>query len=232
MRKMSLALIVLTCVCSTASADLGDPTIQAVCRIKLTNGRSIEGFITMGAGGYDGIHPSGFRFEAGTHKATHFLNLDFKKLVRDSVGNYRIVFNDGRVVNGSALRKPSKIVFLEWEQEVVNDRENQQYKEHDALTLVTELPYGIYIDPKYEGLQKGSVVTIPLNRIASFELIDRPAKKWLDHIKEITEIGEEVNGEAEDWMGPGWYHEFLADKEKYTYIKEVFDRNLKKPADR
>ena len=229
---MSLALIVLACLCGAASADLGDPTVQAVCRIKLTNGRLIEGFITMGAGGYDGIHPSGFRFEAGNHEATHFLNMDFTKLVRDPAGNYKIVFTDGRVVNGSALRKPSRIVFLEWEVEYANDREHQQYKEHDALTLVTELPYGIYIDPKYEGLQKGSVVTIPLNRIASFELVDHPAKKWLDHIKEITEIGDEVNGEAEDWMGPSWYHEILPDKEACDRIKEAIDRNLKKPADR
>jgi hypothetical protein len=61
MRKMPLALIVLACLCGAASADLGDPTVQAVCRIKLTDGRSIEGFITIAAGGYEGTHPGRIR---------------------------------------------------------------------------------------------------------------------------------------------------------------------------
>jgi HEAT repeat protein len=219
MRKMPLALFVLACLCGAASADLGDPTVQAVCQITLANGRSFEGFVAVAAGGYSGTHPSGFRFEAGSNKATHFLNVDFKKLARDPAGNYRIVLNGGRVVNESALRKPSKIVFLEWQQDIVSNQVYEQYKELDALTIVTELPYTRYIDPKYEGLRKGSVVTIPINGIVSFELIDRPAKKWLDHIKERREVGSEVDVDAEDLTEPDWYHEIRRNKESLLPIE-------------
>lgn len=46
MRRIILALVILLCLFGKASADLGDPTIQAVCRIKLASGHSYEGFIT------------------------------------------------------------------------------------------------------------------------------------------------------------------------------------------
>ncbi len=210
---MSLALIVLACLCGTASADLGDPTTQAVCRITLDNGRVIEGFITVAAGGYDGTHPNGFRFQGGSNNATHFLNADFKRLTRDALGNYRIVFNGGRVVSGTALRKPSKIVFLDWQAEVLNNQEYQQYKELDAITIVSELSYHLYIDEKYEGLQRGSVITIPLEKLVSFELINRPAKRWLDHIKERREVSSEVDADAEDFTEPDWYHELRLHKQ-------------------
>ena len=220
MKRMILALTLLLCLCGAASADLGDPTVQAVCRIKLTNGRLIEGFLTMGAGGYDGITPSGFRFEAGTHKATHFFLLDFKKLVRGAAGNYKIISTTGRISGEGVLSKPSKVVFLEW------DGEHQRYEELDALMVVTELPYYLYIDPKYEGLRKGTVITIPLKRILSFELIDHPAKKWLRHIKEREQIVSERD-DFEDYMEPAWYHEILRDKGWYDSVKEAIERGLK-----
>ena len=225
---MSIALIVLLCLCGTASADLGDPWIQAVCRIKLTNGRSIEGFITMAVGGYEGIHPNGFRFESGSHETTHYLIPDFKKLVRDSSGSYEILLNDGRVVHGGTMRKASKIVFLEWEVDVVNQRWRKRYKELAALTLVTELLHELHIGPKYEALRKGSVVTIPLNRIVSFELIDHPAKKWLDHIKKRRHIAEELDkaDPNPDYMESSWYHE-MRDNKSYKYLKEAVERGLK-----
>ena len=210
---MSHILIVLACLCGSASADLGDPTVQAVCRIKLTNGRVIEGFITVAAGGYEGTHPSGFRFEAGANQATHFLNVDFKKLTRDPLGTYRVVFNGGRGVSETALRKPSRIVFLDWQVETINDQEHQQYKDLDALTIVTELPYHLYIAEKYEGLQRGSIFTIPLKRIVSFELIEHPSKKWLDHIKERRQVSSEVDADAEDFTEPDWYHELRRHQE-------------------
>jgi hypothetical protein len=42
-----------------ASAGLGDPTIHAVCRIKLANGRSLEDFITLRTAGYAFISGGG-----------------------------------------------------------------------------------------------------------------------------------------------------------------------------
>ena len=222
MKRIVLVLIILLFLCGTAFGDLGDPTVQAVCRIKLTNGKSVEAFITMGAGGYDGIHPSGFRFEARGQKATHFLTLKFKKLVRDPAGNYKITLKDGSSVAGPALAKPSKVVFLEWD-----NGEHQQYMERDAVTVVTELPLELYIDPKYEGLRKGSVVTIPLTRIVSIELLSHPSKKWLDHIKERREIFSESSEPYEDYQEPEWYHEILKNKEAYDRVKSAIDINLK-----
>lgn len=94
MRKMLLALIVLACVYGSASADLGDPTVQAVCRIKLTNGRVIEGFITVAAGGVARIEeyspsPSGNRiaFVGGSEDTA---NADLWLVNRNGMGLRRL----------------------------------------------------------------------------------------------------------------------------------------------
>jgi hypothetical protein len=49
----------LLCLGGAAAADLGAPTIHAVCQIKLANSSSLEDFITLRTAGYEGVSGGG-----------------------------------------------------------------------------------------------------------------------------------------------------------------------------
>ena len=82
---LSLALI------GTTKADLGAPTIQAICKVTLKDGKTVEGIITFGPGGYDyNYRPHGFCFvhDRGT-KQLKLYNFSFRRLTPANNGDHR-----------------------------------------------------------------------------------------------------------------------------------------------
>lgn len=52
MRILILSIILIFTSTNPKNIDLGAPEIQAVCKVTLNDGKTIEGFITFGNGGY------------------------------------------------------------------------------------------------------------------------------------------------------------------------------------
>jgi hypothetical protein len=57
-RVLTTTLLVLTVL--MAKADLGQPSVHAVCRVTTADGKIYEGFVALMVGAIDGVHPNGF----------------------------------------------------------------------------------------------------------------------------------------------------------------------------
>jgi len=164
--KNILSIIALTLTFMTVKADLGDPTIQAVCKITLISGESIEGFIVLGHGGYYGIWTNGFYFEQGeNYKHPILFSLVFKSIERTEPKTYSV--NTG-IEGGLRFTRNLKFYYMEWEQTpsvyeskkvnfISNDSSTyltvstnleKKYKLLDTLSLYLELPKSTYLNSK------------------------------------------------------------------------------------
>jgi len=86
-----LLTIILFLSALTARADLGPPSIQAVCRVTTSDGKTYEGFVALIIGGLDGTHQNGFYlYQDGNYNWTVHFDYEFNKLVRTGSTKYRI----------------------------------------------------------------------------------------------------------------------------------------------
>lgn len=243
MKRVVLAITMLLCFSGPADADLGDPTIQAVCRVTLINGKTHEGYIVIGVGGYDGIWMSGF-YLAGDY-GDRFSSLNFNRLVRNSDSSYQPFDCDGQKIyydtNGRAVRLHflEKVGYsgvevksvTEGQETYLVNRTEIKYRMLRTLTILTDLPYHLYLPGSDdEGFAKSKKIAIPIDQIASFELLREPPKQWLALIEKKRKEGERKLKDAEDYIEPAWYHEILRDRksEEYNQIKQSIESNLRK----
>ena len=242
--KLILALTALL-VFSKAKADLGDPTIQSVCKITLSNGKTIEGLITLGYGGYYGNWMNGFYFECYEqikykYERKQFFTLHFKSFVKiDSTYS----FGD----EASALRNCRKIKFLQWVispsiyqmQKFYYDTSGivdtarmithieRKYLALDSLTMYFEIPSTTYLNT----IDSAKYQKISVSDIVKFELIEQPAQKWIDMIASTNKKAQErYNGEnsSGDFLEAAWYHEILTKKEWFEHLQNGIIRNIER----
>lgn len=244
MIRVMLAIIMAFCLSGAAYADLGDPTIQAVCRVTLINGKTHEGLIVIGVGGYQGIWMNGF-YLAGDYGGPLFFTLDFNRLVRNSDASYQPFDCDGKKIHLDSHDKPVKLHFLEkmgnTAVEVKSVTEGQgtylvnrseiKYKMLRTLTIITDLPYHLYLPGSDDdAFAKSKKLAIPTDQIAIFELLREPPTHWLELIEKKRKEGERKLKDAEDYMEPAWYHEVLRNRgsEEFTQLKQIIESNLRK----
>ena len=243
MKCIVLTLIILLCFSEKTSAGC-DPVIYAVCRIKLLNGNSKEGFIGISGTDCVGVWMNGFHFESAKQSTNYFLTLEFRKLIVSPDLGIRVISNDGRS-DTQNLPKSAKLLFLQWAGNGSDGKESTEvagsftrkpgvpesnYQMFHRLTVFGRLTDYLYLpDPSDKGFRKYKRIKIPLNLVTSIELLRTPPRKWLAYIKQKRRTNPcYVKEDCEDYMEPEWYHEILADKEKYKDIKRAIEETLQR----
>lgn len=223
---ISIILLIFTSEIST-NFDLGAPEIQAVCKVTLLDGNTIEGFITFGSGGAEYTYrPHGFCFaHANGTKQLILYNLNFSSFNPNKFGSYR----DGT----------SKLYYVEH----ISDRNYEQlktdydeksktlkvtktatktYRLSEEMTIYKKLPDDLYVG--YSSDEFNGKMKIPMAQIMSVELLNQPSQKSLNII-ETARKNQRDREKTEEWVDyqpPVWYHEIITDKETIDYLSKFF----------
>ena len=243
--KKVIFVIILVIFTTTANADCGDPTIQAVCKITLKNGQIRQGFITLGYGGYYGIWTNGFYFEQGeNYKHPILFSLDFKSITETKENSYDVIAGEE---NHICFDRNLKFYFMQWvetpsiynpkkielsseknfEYVTVTTNLEKKYKLLDSLTLFLELPSTTYLSLK----ENVSKVKIALSDIKEFELVSNPSVELIEEIKTKTKKAFEINNGPEssgDFIAADWYHDILTNKILYKRYQTMIEFNNKR----
>lgn len=242
-----LLIFFLSLFLNNVKADLGDPTIQSVCKVTLNNGKTIEGLITLGYGGYYGNWMNGFYLECWEqakykYEQKVFFTLGFKSFTKvDS--SYDFV--------GVDYRNCRKIKFLQWvdgpsiydAQKLVYDNHGakdtvriithieRKYLALDSMTIYFEIPSDTYLSTFFDTIQKTKFQKVAVKDIIKFELLDHPAQKWIDMIATTNKRAQELYNGAEssgDFMEAAWYHEIQTNKEWLEQLQKGIVRNIER----
>ena len=242
--RCKLTLIVLMC-CSVPASAACDPIVYAICRIKLFNGNSTEGIISITGKDCSGVWMNGLQVQDGEQTSNYFFALDFNRFIARPDRSVRLIFNDGRTVDSSKLSRRSRIVFLErvgdqaglkGSKEVAGTfllrptHPESRYRKLHSLTIFTRLTEYLFLPNTEDAARKRyKGIRIPVEQIATIELLKKPPEKWLAYIRQKRRANPCYVKEAcEDYAEPEWYHEILADKERYNHIKEMSEETLKR----
>lgn len=230
-------------------ADVGDPTIQAVCRLTLNNGKMLEGLITLGYGSYDGVWMNGFYLESYLnniykYQNTEFLSLDFKSFIKiDSSYDFSGLNN---------YRNCRKLKFLQWangpsyeadarrliyNDSIPNDTLKiisiieRKYLVMDSINIYYKIPSDTYLETFSDTAKEKRFNTIAIKDISKFELLEHPSTKWLDLIEKAKQKFEKINSTEDstgDFIQAVWYHELSFNKEEFEHLQKVIMRNIER----
>jgi hypothetical protein len=228
MRILFLFILLIFTSEKPVGLDLGAPEIQAVCKVTLNDGKTIEGFITFGTGGYEyKYRPHGFCFEHdnGT-KQLILYNFKFNLSNLDSYGSYRNGTSKLRYVENISKRyypkpkteydKGNKIL-------TITNTDVKKYKILDNMVMYKKLPLSLSLG--YNAKELNEKLTIPVNKIQSVKLLKKPSKSSLEIIKKAREKqakSEKENGYWVDYLAPVWYHEIISNQERVDYLSKYF----------
>ncbi len=237
-----LAIVVLTSYKS--NVDLGNPTIQAVCRATLANGQTVDGFITLGYGGYDGFWMNGIFIDCGdNYKHVIPYTLDFRILIKKSNSEYTLVINS----NTSNFGNVKGVYALQWidnpspyNSKTTRFEENKtgkffyqktqlekKYKILDSLTLYQELSSSTYLDSN----EKLKSIKLKFSEIASLDLLENPGDKWIEEINRKTDKAHEIYNTEEssgDFLEAAWYHDIVSQKLLLENYQKMIEFNNKR----
>lgn len=224
MRILFVLITLLFTSNKRTNLDLGLPEIEAVCKVTLKDGKTIEGFITFGFGGFEyKYRPNGFCFinEKGV-RSFKFYNfkfqfLDVEKQMKNQRWKTKLYY-----VNNISTRDFSKRTesFNKKDRTLtITDTDVEKYQFLDEMTLYTKLPFDLFV-----GNDKGNLngtITIPVSEIQSVELLKKPSTTSIETIKKAREklYKDQEKEEWVDYYEPVWYHEIITDKkELLTYL--------------
>lgn len=230
-------LIALTLNLNPAVVDLGSPSINAVCKIKLIDGKEIEGMLCIIQGGYSGYQQNGFGYR--------YDNLETFQYKLFHLSQYAIRANSGssRLNRSTGLRERPTLYYLKsnykkinrssWfcsseKTHVVEENRSFEYNVQDSLTVHHKIPIKIHFT---NDIDESQTYTTPIkvSDISSFTLIDNVSDDWLHKIKRARmRIDNDDSTSWVDYLEPLWYHEIRADKNKYQKLID-FIGNGKQP---
>lgn len=229
--KISILGIITAC---WLNADLGIPTIQAICKISLKNGKEVQGFILVSRGGYgQKYHPNGFCFvhENGNYQLLLF-NLDFAIFTPNDYGSHRGGTSQLKYAQSTTFpRSPEvSVTVKEIEKEDILERkilEIERFRLLSHVSVFKELPLSLHLIESGANLE--DVMKIAVEDIVSFELVKEPSEFWRDDIKSRRDALQKKMIEDEkagmgwvDYMEPAWYHEIVKDEKQYNEIRRFF----------
>ncbi|GGZ76231.1 hypothetical protein [Algibacter mikhailovii] len=212
----------------TVNLDLGAPEIQAVCKVILNNGKTIEGFITFGTGGYEyKYRPHGFCFEQDNGRKQLILyNFKFNLSNLDAYASHRNGTSKLLYVENVSKRDYPKNK-TEFEEEsktlTITKTDVEKYILLDEMVIYKKIPTDLYL--AYKENNESEKVTIKMNEIKSIELLKSPSKNSLEMIKKARERqskSEEEDGYWVDYLAPVWYHEIINNQERIDYLSKFF----------
>ncbi|PJB14856.1 MAG: hypothetical protein CO118_06360 [Flavobacteriales bacterium CG_4_9_14_3_um_filter_32_8] len=223
MKNLLLTIALTFVLLNVAKADLGVPTIQAICKVTFDDTTTIEGIISFGRGGYDySYRPSGFCLlhENMVYQLILY-SFPFVKCTPYSWGDYRngkskLFYADNQDAQGYPMGNyeyNSSDSILTKTTELI-----EAYKLSDKMILYLSIPYHLYVGPDSES------ILIPVKKILSVEVVLNPSQVWLNKIEEARKklIEEQKKDAWEDYLEPVWYHEIIGDEKQVTYLKQYF----------
>ena len=237
-QALFLSTLIATGVTGAAQADLGLPTIQAVCRIETNDGRVFEGMIETARGGYSsyfsthGILLVRANAEEPLNGKPEFFDLDFVSISprvgipetnhwgedRGVVRAYycRDLTSDEYYIDDVTIEAKSELgdSYPKVRRSVVI---NAAYELSDSISLYTEITPVLYLEYDSSCVP----LRICVADIKKLELLRDPSSDWLTQIRTATNswlkrLMEDENGSG-DYMPPDWFHEIARDKDGYQF---------------
>jgi len=207
--------------------DLGLSEIQAVCKVTLKDGKTIEGFITFGNGGYDyKYRRHGFCriHESGRKKIIPFdfsFNLlSYYRYGKHQIGTKKLYYAEN-ITQGPILRESQ---FNEKQKTLtITKTDVEKYQLSDEMVMYKKIPIDLYL--AYKENNESERITIKMNEIKSVELLKTPSKNSIELIKRAREKqikAEKEDGYWTDYQQPVWLHEIIMNKEEVDYFSKFF----------
>ncbi|MCX6292047.1 MAG: hypothetical protein NT126_09825 [Bacteroidetes bacterium] len=248
MRIAILSVFIFLFISETNAFRGENPSpVQAVCRITLTDGKSVEGFLKLGVRGYSEIWMNGFYVRVEREQLNYdnqfYFSFDFKWIqVRESSILYPIHENSNglfdtkgkrkiyflQYIDNSSVSQPTKTLVRSDTIQLVSHYE-RKYFMTDKITLYLDVSAALALDT-IDVFQKPPVsinrVSIPVQDIASIEIMDHPGKKWLDKIDMARKKSGEYIKQNPDLYDstqddPLWFHEMIHDSFEFDHFREM-----------
>lgn len=235
---MKYLILLITCLglLNTKSVDMGDPSIQAVCKITTKDNISHEGFITLINGGFYGMFSNGFYFEIDDSSNNRILyDFNFYKLQKTKDGTFNVGYNSFKAkrayfithtpYHGYSKKEQNDIVVDSKGRKLVSIKYNEfTYKLFDSIPLFKELPREYHL--RYDKLEN-LAEKIPMSDIISIEIIKKPQQVWLDKIAKAKKLYWDDNSDENstgDFLEPTWYHELIQEPKRFNSLREYFNK--------
>lgn len=206
----------------SSSIDLGIPPIQAVCKVTLKNGKTIEGFVVFAQGGYEHKYRyNGFCYTNGNRNPQLKLyDFHFRLSNLNNSSSNSSISSLHYVENISDRNSYPFVEKFDKETQVITKTytDIQKYKLLDHMPLYTSIPLALYL-----GDDEGKLL-IDVSTLRSVELVIEPSVQALQIIENARKKQQQSDAEEYwvDYNPPVWYHEILKNKEKYNYLSEYF----------
>ena len=215
-------------------ADLGLPDVQAICRVELTDGTTIEGVILVATGGYiTSLDLNGFLLTDGYKEVPVFFKPDFYAIrpweaVVEGIMEERSLkfhFPDEKekievyfLKNATSKHYPQRTEKREKTFEIDSMKLiDRTYIRHEAIELLPYITvYPRVPDELWLRLEIRSVkpLIIPTRKIRRFQLLWYPSEKWLKQIDEVKRKWMETHDTFEV-VYPLWFHEVARNPIEY-----------------
>jgi hypothetical protein len=230
--KMVLIILIFLSTYQLIKADGGDPTIQAVCKIKLLDGKSYEGFITLGYGSYNGIWVNGFLIKDRLNNTFPLLfSLKLQMFQQIDSDNYSCSISNshGRIFkylqwNTNATIENYQTTYKNKDTLHILTRIDRTYKIQDSIYLYQELSQTSYIDTK----ENPKRIAVCVKDINTFELFKNPPQKWIEEINKRKQSAEKIFYGSEstgDYLPASWYHDIILDEKSFARFQQMIDYN-------
>jgi len=213
--------------------DLGVPPINAVCKIKLTNGTQIEGMICIVNGGYSGYQKNGF----GTnYPDSEYFNYKMFSVTDYVFGNggssrvngetgerqypdkYFMAFQYGGVGNQTSTFNDTTMIHS------INVSTAYSYLALKDFDIYEELPLSLNLPRQGGELQGQGAMNLKKRKISvddieEFKLLENPNEKWINIIQETKDRLRTSSNDWVDYQEPLWYHEIRNDSALFHNLK-------------
>lgn len=231
------------------TGDMGNSDIQAICRISLKDGETVEGVLLMGRGGYQRyLDTHGFYIVVnnpphGQLKRAVLFDLRFQGIMPFKGKQFR----GGGTSTNPTLAKNPRVYYLHditskkhyiHETKVEENLEKDKkplvlkrrithdlvYELLDYVPVFLKLPDVIHLESGYIQKEMITPVRVPVEKIEKFELLGNPPQRWLDDIAEKTRTWDHKYGKCDDCvLLVEWYHELVKKpKDDRDYFQKTF----------
>lgn len=231
--------------------DLGHPDIQAICRITLKDGNTIEGILLLGKGGYQTyLDTNGFYIIVDNPPHSQLKMAILFTLNFEGIMPFKgKLFHGGSISTNPTLANNPHVYYLhditskihyihetKIEENFHKDKNPLLLKRkitHDLIYELLEhipvyliLPEVIHLESGYQSKEKIEPMMVPVHQIEKFELLKNPPQKWLDEIAEKTRTWDKKFATCDDCvLMVEWYHELV---KKTKEDREYFEKSFKK----
>ena len=207
-------------------SDVGPPPVQAVCRITLKNGDTLEGFISLGNNyGYYYRTDAICIIKDDSIYYTRKLNLNFRQIDFNFELSKNMHCKDNCKFYFAKSYRPESYDSITFKRDSLNNL-IQTYLYKDNFKLLSEfpifksLPLSLYLG--YE--EDTSETKVPIEQIKRIEILIEPAKFWLDKIESAREKRLNDKEAWEDYVEPVWYHDIFKDSARINYFQSLYEK--------